>query len=309
MPVLSKKFVTIVKTVTNNLIHPMKHHNLTLTLTGLLMATSASHAELTLFPTRSAWTTSATAATTEPILTQSFNGSDTLDTDIAVATETFNVFGNFSIYYENTGNVIDTAYDYAFDTINSRPLDLGIDISGSDLTTALEFRFATPQIGFSANFESVDEGEGLTITLFNGATPTGETVNIDEILAATDGDGFVGFTTDLPFTSFAFGPLATTSMVFHLDEISTAAAEEEEEPSGPLPFFSSMSLSGDILFATLSNSIVGRSYQLQSNTNNSLDQWINIGSVVAGNGGPLDFQAPAPAADTENFLRVKITTP
>ncbi|MEN8847311.1 MAG: hypothetical protein ABF377_04455 [Akkermansiaceae bacterium] len=298
------------KTINHNPIHRRK--TLPLTLAALLVATAVSHATPTVSPTRSAWTVAVQNATTEPILTQSFNGTDTVDTDIPVATETFNVFGNFSVYYETFENVDKASYDYAFDSSTDRPLDLGIDIGGSDRTTSLEFRFASPQIGFAADFASVDIGEGLILTLFNGTTPTGETVNMDAILTAGDGDGFVGFTTDLPFTSFAFNPIPSDlSMVFHLDEISTAEAGdgEEEEPSNELPFISAVSLSGGTFFCTLSSSIAGQSYQLQSNRAPSLNQWINIGDIVTGNGGPLDFQAPAPANDTENFYRVEITTP
>ena len=302
------------KTINHNPIHRIK--TLPLTLAALLVATAVSHATPTVSPTRSAWTVAVQNATTEPILTQSFNGTDTVDTDIPVATETFNVFGNFSVYYETFENVDKASYDYAFDSSTDRPLDIGIDIGGSDRTTALEFRFASPQIGFAADFASVDIGEGLILTLFNGTTPTGETVNFDAILTEeAGGDGFVGFTTDLPFTSFAFGPIIfgddAVSSVFHLDEISTAEAGdgEEEEPSNELPFISSVSLSGGTFFCTLSSSIAGQSYQLQSNRDPSLNQWINIGDIVTGNGGPLDFQAPAPADDTENFYRVEVTTP
>ncbi|MGJ8695181.1 MAG: hypothetical protein ACSHYF_02610 [Verrucomicrobiaceae bacterium] len=285
----------------------MKPPTLTLSLAGLLMTTTFSHAELKLYDTRIAWTAAVGEVTTAPILTQSFDGTDTEDTDIPVGKDTFDIFGNFSVYYETRGEVDDTFFDYAFDSSTDIPLDLGIDISGTDWTSTLEFRFAAPQAAFAADFASVDVGEGLTIIMFNGTTPTGESVNLDEILTPTDGDGFIGFTTDLPFTSFAFSPLSETSMIFNLDEVSTA--EAVEKPTVAVPLIDSTSFNEGTFRFRVPTSDPGQLYQIQSSAGLTPAQWIDTGNIVNGTGGPLVFEVVAPAADTRHYYRVKVSSP
>lgn len=281
--------------------------NLTVYLTTLVTMSAFSAAELTVFTDRASWENAVGQITTAAISTQSFDGTDSEDTEIPVATDTFNIFGNFSVYLETLGNVNDSFFDYAFDSSTNMPLDLGIDITGSDTTTALEFRFAEPQVGFAADFFSVDVGEGLSVTLFNGGTPTGEVVNLDAILTPTGGDGFLGFTTDLPFTSFAFSPLSTTAMLFNLDEVSTAAFGAAPVISAPLIVSTSFD-DGTFAFA-LDSSEIGRTYQIQSNTNASLDTWADVGDVFSGTGAPMRFEVVTSPTEVKRFFRIKVDLP
>jgi hypothetical protein len=156
---------------------------------------------------------------------ESFSGNPPGFTPIPVNTQ-FDV-GAFDVFYTTANNqsqptiaLRNSAGDQRLDL----QFDSGNGAGASELgrvTTSIEFRFDDKLFGFGGDWGALtgaftsDDGNMLTITV------NGDTVNIDDLLGdppgvGDDENGFVGFLSDTPFTSFTL----TGAAVFAVDSFS-----------------------------------------------------------------------------------------
>lgn len=108
-----------------------------------------------------------------------------------------------------------------------------MDINFYDTTNLLQWQFDSAITALAANFNSVDNGGDITLTV----DETGDVLNISDFLQTNFGtdNGFVGFSSDTPFTSVSFSRDTTGNCcrTFFVDDVSfggSAAVPFEFKP-------------------------------------------------------------------------------
>ncbi len=184
--------------------------------------TTPVHGAVVTFTNRTDFTGALGTAST---VTEDFSNNPPGFTPIPVNTQ-FDV-GAFDVFYTTANNssqptiaLRNSAGDQRLDL----QLDSGNGAGASELgrvTTSIEFRFDNEIFGFGGDWGeatgafSLDDGNLLTITV------NGDTISIDDLLGdppgtGADENGFVGFLSDLPFTSITL----TGTAVFSVDSFS-----------------------------------------------------------------------------------------
>ena len=215
---------------------------------------AVSPAALIVFTDRSAWETAVGAGNFQ---TEDFNSTPLIN---PIPNNTVHDVGLFDVFYttdtaiDETGNQIVEPGDID----GSRVLRLQFDTIGTDQTTLLQLQSGLAFIAFGADWNRVNDGEDLALTVNNVA---GDSLDVDDNLGTApvsftdpnnDG-GFLGFTSDTSFTTItlAANPPAGAE-TFSLDNVVLGSSGS----SSPVPEPNTL-----VLFGIAVLSVLGYGYR------------------------------------------------
>ena len=135
--------------------------------------------------------------------------------------------------------------------------------------------------------------------------------------STTSGTAYTTLATGVTASSFSDTTVIPGTTYFYVVTASNSIGESGVSPQAvatpPAPPISEEELkapgierTGGVSSITTAISVVGHTYQLQSNTGLSPDQWQNHGPVQPGTGAPLNFVIPIDPADGQRFYRLLI---
>jgi hypothetical protein len=184
---------------------------------AVLANCSAAHAVITeVFTTQTDWETAVNGTFTQ----ENFNDPPEIN---PIPNNTSTPVGSgISVFYTTTDMTDNPAItrNVAGDAL----LSLRWDTLGANQTSVLRLDFDSPIGSFAANFRSVDDGDGLTLSI------NGDVRNIADLLAddpmdpLADDNGFLGFISNTSFTSIEFGGSGDT--LFRLGSAFTSPVPE-----------------------------------------------------------------------------------
>jgi hypothetical protein len=70
-----------------------------------------------------------------------------------------------------------------------------------------------------------------------------------------------------------------------------------------------LEIAGEFIRVVVPESVVGRRYQLQTSVSTLAGSWVDVGSPVTGNGGPMVMQIPHEASSRQKFFRLALDPP
>jgi hypothetical protein len=177
----------------------------------------AARAAVTVYTTQDAWEAAVGAGT---VTRENFNSAPEINPiphDVSTA-----VGSGISVFYSTTD-----ASDNPLITRNvagDGRLSLRWDTQGANQTSVLRLDFAAPIGAFAADFRSIDDADGLTLTI-NGFVQNIADLLVDDPLdIPADDNGFLGFVAASQFSSVSFGGAGDT--IFNLNNAYTSPVPE-----------------------------------------------------------------------------------
>ena len=184
----------------------------TLIMGGLLLGHALNaQAAIIVFTDRALW-----EAAAGPFVTEDFNGLTPTPLSTGnnpVGLIDINIVGDPGVSRIDDGTSV-----FAINGTNA--LILEVDESGTDIGfPSADFLGAV--FGFGADWQSTTNNSVLEVTI------DGQLFNFSDFLDAGDGDGFLGFISDVAFTDIVFGLAGSSNEIFGLDDLSIAVSMPE----------------------------------------------------------------------------------
>ena len=210
------------------------------TLSFLIFAfTSANAATVTTFSDRTNWETAVGTFQEE-----NFNSTPAID---PIPNNTVFDFGLFNMFYTTATGIdeVVNAVNLSPASINgSQQINLAFDTAGTDSTTLLELQFDSPVTAFGATWNGIRNEIPDPTSPFGPPNLKinvgGATIQLNTFLGpaplafnspSQDG-GFLGFTSDMPFSSISF--TADGTEIFHFDDAVLSTTAPVPAPSALL---------------------------------------------------------------------------